>query len=354
MKLALALLAALAVAAPAEATAAEGELELQLEAGAGADSNPFRTLDGGGAVGGFGLVLLRARADVLGERLRFQAALDEGARLYPAPATAEASAFASRLEASLRLALGAGLAAEAILSARDLTELGGALDQDALRTEASLAWARGSVGTALAGGFNLFAPREATLRPFLAAGPEAGLRAWWSPRPEHFFSASGSVWWASYPRWGELAPGGRRDTTSTFSAEYAWRGDFLAALGYAFSHDASSAEGGDHDRHRLTARGAVLLPLELTLAFRAALQWSSYPQPLFLSEQLLLAAGQENQDALELRLTRPLGADLELALAAALYRAEAVRGGGPAPDYTRGVLSTTLVWHAGRFTSGRE
>jgi hypothetical protein len=350
VKLALALLAALAVAAPAGAPAAEGELELQLEAGGGADSNPTRALGGGGPAGGFGLALIRARADVVGERLRFQAALDEGARLYPG--TAEASALASRLEASLRLALGAGLTAGANLSASDLTERGHALDQDTLRAEASVGWARGSVGAALAAGFTLFAPREATLQPFLASGPEAALRAWWSPRPEHLISASGSAWWASYPRWVER--GGRRDRTSTLSAEYAWRGDFLAALGYAFSHDASSAQGGDYDRHRLTVRGAVLLPLELTLALRAALQWSSYPQPLFLPQQLLLAAGQENQDALELRLTRPLGGDLELALAAALYRAEAVRGGGPAPDYTRGVLSTTLVWRAGRFTSGRE
>jgi len=352
VKLALALLAALAVASPARAPAAEGELELQLEAGGGADSNPTRALDGGGPAGGFGLALVRARAEVLGERLRFQAALDEAARLYPG--VAEATALASRLEASLRLALGAGLAAEASVSARDLTERGHALDQDALRAEASLGWARAGLGAALAGGFVLFAPREATLRPFLASGPEATLRAWWSPRPEHSLSASGSVWWASYPRWGELAPGGRSDRTTTLSAEYAWRGDFLAALGYAFSHDASSAEGGDHDRHRVTARGAVLLPLELTLALRAALQWSSYPRPLLLSEQILLAAGQENQDVLELRLTRPLGADLELAIAAALYRAEAVRGGGATPDYTRAVLSTTLVWRAGRFTSRRE
>jgi hypothetical protein len=352
VKLALALLAALAVASPAGAAAAEGELELQLEAGGGADSNPTRALDGGGTPGGFGLVLVRARAEVVGERLRFQAALDEGARLYPGQEAA--SALASRLEASLRVALGGGLAAEASLSARDLTERGHALDQDALHSEASLGWARGGFGAALAGGFTLFAPREATLRPFLASGPEAALRAWWSPRPEHLLSASGSVWWASYPRWGELAPGGRDDRTSTLSAEYAWRGDFLAALGYAFSHDASSTDGGDYDRHRLTARGAVLLPLELTLALRAALQWSSYPRALFLSEQLLLAAGQENQDAFEVRVTRPLGADLELALAAALYRAEAVQGGGAAPEYTRAVLSTTLVWHAGRLTSRRE
>jgi len=337
------LAAAVALAAPLSATHADGDASLHAEGGAGVDTNPGRSIGGAGPADGFAIALLRARGVAGGGGLRLAATLDEAVRLYRREA--QASAIASRLDTAARLPLGAGLVAGADLSARDLTERGHGLDQDALHGEGSLAWTGGAWGAALSGGWTLFAPREATLRPFLASGPEAALRLSWAPSADDVLSAGYGVAWASFPRWDAVASGGRDDRTQTASVEWARTSDdFIVSVGYAYAWNRSSADGGNFDRHRVAARGAATLPLDVTVALRIALQWSSYPRPLFLPQQLLLAEGQESQDALELRLTRPLGRAAELALAIAHYRAEAVSGGGSALDYRRTLVSATVTW----------
>jgi hypothetical protein len=337
--------ALLALALPALPAAAEADLELQGELGSGVDTNPRRAAGSGESTDGFAFAQVRARARLAGERLRLAASLAEAVRLYAAAGSATAAA--SRLDLAARLALGERLSVGASLLASDLTERGHTVDQDLLEGAASLAWASAPYGASLAAGWSAFVPRDAPLRAFRATGPEASLRASWAPAREHVLSAAYGLWAAGYPRWREVASSPRDDRTQTVSAEYAHRGAFAADVGYAFSRNRSTAAGGDFDRHRLTARGAVLLPHQFTVAVRGALQWSRYPDPLFVAQQLLLAQGRESQDALEVRLTHAPGESLELAFALGWYGGETVQGGGSAPGFGRTVATATVGWRGG-------
>jgi hypothetical protein len=332
--------ALLAAACPASSRAADSAWELEAELGSGLDTNPDRLEGPGARSGGFTSLRVRGKARSSGERLGLSAALTEAGRLYPG--FSDATAVASKLDASARLALSPRLSAGAAVLASDLTESGGRLDQDALHAEASLAWAGGRWGASLSGGWTLFAPRPQPVRAFLASGPEARLRTWWAPARGHVLAAGYSWWSAGYPRW-DVAPGGRDDRTQTVWAEYAHRGSFLAALGYAYSWNTSTAAGGAFQRHRVTGRAAAFLPLRFSLAARASLEWAHYPEPLFVAEELLLAQGQETQDALEVRLTRPVGGSVDVGLSLALYGGEAVAGGA-APGFSRTVLSAVVGW----------
>lgn len=333
------LLCALALAAPAGGGAA-GEWDLRVELGGGLDTNPERLAGPGAEAEGFATALARARGALEGERLRLSGDLSLGGRLYPG--RPGATAGASRLDGAARLALGDGLAAAAAIAASTLAERGHRLDHQALRGEGALRWERGEWGTSLSGGWTLFAPGDPVLRRFQASGPEGWLRASFTPATAHALSAGLGLWRAAYPRW-DVPAEERRDLSWTAAAEYGYRGAVLATLGYAWTSNRSSAAGGDFERHRVTARGAAFLPLDLSLALRVSLQWSRYPEPLYLPQQLLLAEGQESQNAFEARLVRPLGESWELALAFAHYRSEVARGGA-APDFARSVASLTVGW----------
>jgi hypothetical protein len=332
----------LALAAPA-ASGAEGEWDLAAELGGGQDTNPERVSGSGGpgaAPEGFAAALARARGALEGDRYRLSARLTGAARLYPG--RPDASAGAARLEADARRGIAGPLGSAAELDASGLSERGHRLDQRMLRARAGLRWDPGSWSASLAGGWALFEPLGAELRPFRASGPEAWLRSSWAPAQRHVLSAGLGLWSAGYPGWPAVAQARRRDDTFTATAEYAWRGPLLAALSYAWSSNRSTAPGGAFERHRVTARGAALLPLDLSLALQASLQWTRYPEPLFLSQQLL-AGGGESQNAVDARLVRRLGGSFELALSFARYWNEAVSG-GTAPSFGRSVTSLALGW----------
>ncbi len=322
------------------ARGAEVDWGLFAELGGGQDTNPERLFgpEGRGVPPeGFAAALARARGALELERFRLSARLTGAARLYPG--RPDATAAAGRLEAELQQGIAGSLAAAAELESSGLAERGHRLDQRTLRALAGLRWDPGTFGASLTAGFGLFEPLAADLRPLRARGPEGWLRAHWTPEPRHALSAGLGLWSAGYPAWHELAQERRRDDTFTATGEYAFRGPLLAAFAYAWSSNRSTAVGGAYERHRLTARGAAFLPLDLSLALRASLQWTRYPEPLFLREQLL-AGGGESQNAAEARLARRLGR-LELALSFARYWSEAVSGGS-APSFSRNVTSLTV------------
>ena len=295
----------------------------------------------GGSAREITLALLKLKTRLEGERYTFSANLSQGLRIFPG--LPDAAASATRLETAASYRLTTGLSAGVLLSGSDLTERRHEIDQDTLHGEGSLSGTLGAFTASLSGGWTAFAPRDPPLRAFSASGPEAWARASFTPSAEHELAIGFGVWLASYTRWSELTTGGRDDRTHTASVEYTYRGPLLAGAGYAFSWNQSSAAGGDFSRHRLTVRGAARLPLGFTLALRGTLQWSRYPEPLFIREQLLLALGQESQDAVEVRLTHPLGASLDLALSGAYYRNEAA--GGDALRYSRAQFLLVLGWH---------
>jgi hypothetical protein len=327
---------------PRVARGADLELALEAELGAGVDTNPERVLGASESADGFAVALVRGKLRLEGERAGLSAQLSEAGRLYFGAGSATAGA--SRLEAQGQLRLSERVSAGASLLASDLTERGHRLDHDVLDGSAFLSWASGPWGASATAGWNLFAPRDAPLRAFLSSGPHAGVRGSWRFLPAETLHAGYDFAAPAYPRWREAVGTERDDRTHTLSAEWVHRGSFLAGLGYAYSWNRSSAAGGDFDRHRVTGRLATYLPYDFTLALRGSLQWSRYPEPLFLAEQILLAEGQQNLDSLEARLTHPLRGALEVALSLALYRAEAVVGPGDAPSFTRGVASLALTW----------
>ncbi len=337
----LALVAALALA-PIAARAAAVDLSVDGELGGGVDSNPARVLGAPGTADAFLSALARARLDAAGDRFSASAQLAEAGRLYAT--VGEATAAGSRLDASARYVLVDGLSAGLALLASDLTERGHRLDQDALDAVASLAWT--AAGWRLYGGagWTLFAPRDAPLRPFLASGPRAVLGVDREIAHGERLALGYDVAAPAYPRWRELAGADRGDWTHTLSAELVHRGAFIAAVGYAYTWNRSSAAGGAFERHRVHGRVAAYVVGDLAVAARLSLQWSSYPDPLYLAQQLLLSEGQQNLDALEARVTYPLRGRLELAAALALYRAEAAVAPGDVPSFTRAVATLGLAW----------
>jgi len=333
------LLLAFLAALPGAARAAPAEWELSAELGAGLDGNALRTTAPDPAERApFASAAVRARGAARSGALSGSAALSGAARLHPS--TSRADAVASGLETDGVAALGGGLSAGLALSGADLSDRAGLLARHALRGAASLSLGDAGLGLSLSAGWSLFEPRAAGLRDLTARGPLAGVRGRWSPGPGHALALSGSAWWQDYPRW-EPAP--RRDTTWSAALEYAYRGPFLAGLAWESAWNRSGAEGGDFDRHRLTARAAAWLPGELRAALRLALQRSDYPAPLRLRDQLLAAQGGEGQDLVELRLARRLDERWELAVTAAHYRGEA-SGEASAPAFRRTVVSLSLGW----------
>jgi hypothetical protein len=342
--LAAALAAIPLLAAPWGARAAEGP-DLWLELGAGADSNPARAP--GSAAGGQGLTSLlgRVRHAWAGQASRLTVSLTEAGRLYPGATGSDA--LASRVEVAGRAALPAGLALAASGVASDYSERAGLLSRHAGRGEVVLSLEHEALGGSLSAGWSLFAPRERSLRPFRAEGPEGWLGGWWTPAEEHELSVAVGLSRAGYPSWdalGAVGPRTRVDDAGHVRAEWSWRGPALLAGGWSFTRNRSGVPGGGYDRHRLTARAALRLPLRLTLAARAALQWTRYPDPILLEAQQRLAEGQESLDTLEVRLTRPLTGELDLSLALAWYHTEAAAG---APGYQRVVATLVLGWRAG-------
>ncbi len=340
------LAALLALAAPGEASATD-RLDLWVEAGGGADSNPSRAPGATAAAHPFASLLGRVRLRLEGESTEGTLSVTEAGRLYQHRRGADA--LASRVEVAGRAGLGGGLSAAVTGAASDYTEREGLLDRHALRGEGSLTLRRGALQGGLAGGWSLFAPRETSLPPetslrrFRSAGPEGWLRGGWSPADGHQLSASLGYALAAFPGWPTAGEPTRSDRALHLSAEWAWRGPALVSAGWAFTQNGSDVTGGDFTRHRLSASAALRLPLQLTLVARLALQWTHYPDPLFLTAALRLAEGQEALDQLEARLTRTVSGPVEASLSLAWYRAQ---GGAGVPAYQRTVATLALGWRS--------
>jgi len=337
----LALAAALA-AAPGPA-AADDRADLWLEGGAGLDTNPHRApgpVDGAATA----TLLGRLRLPWSGEGRRLVLTAAEAGRLHAGASGADA--IGSRLDLAGRLALAPALALLGSAAGSDYRERDGQLDRAAARGALTLALDGEGFGGTLTAGWSLFAPRLAALRPFRADGPEAWLGGRWSPAPGHQLTATlgGS---RSYHRaWPGPAAGAtalRVDEAWGLEAGWSWQGPALLGAAWGYTDSRSDVAGGDFQRHRLSASLAVELPAALTLAGRAAVQWTRYPDPLLLAAQQALAEGQENLDRLELRLSRPLAERLEVALTGAWTHAD---GGAGVAGYQRLTIGLVLAWRA--------
>ena len=260
------------------------------------------------------------------------------------PGPSGADAIGSRLDLAGRLALAPALALLGSAAGSDYRERDGQLDRAAARGALTLALDGEGLGATLTAGWSLFAPRLAALRPFRADGPEAWLGGRWSPAPGHQLTAALGGSRSFYRAWPGQAAGTtalRVDEAWGLEAGWSWQGPALLGAAWGYTDSRSDVAGGDFRRHRLSASLAVELPAALTLAGRAALQWTRYPDPLLVAAQQALAEGQENLDRLELRLSRPLAERLEVALTGAWTHAD---GGAGVAGYQRLTVGLVLAW----------
>jgi hypothetical protein len=329
----------LLAAAPA-AAGAETAWRVRAEAGPGWDSNALRVAGGPSPDDdAFAELALRARGRVERGRWRLDAGLAEGLRAFAGASAADV--LASRLDLGAARAVGARAEAGLDGFARDLRERGGARDQHEAQ---ALAWGRlraGRLVWAAGAGWSLFAPRAAGLRAFRRDGPLLQASATAALSREHSLQLRWGFSAAAHPGW----PGGRDDRGHAAGLEWTWDGPVLVALGYGYARNDSSVAAGEWRRHRLTARVAASLPLEVTAAARAGLQRSSYPGGAALSEELFVGQGDETQNATELQLSRPLAGAAELVLRVAHYRSEL--GGGAALGFRRSLAQLAIAWEWG-------
>jgi hypothetical protein len=333
----LALAAALWAAAPARAS--ESSWRLRAEVGPGLDANALRIVGGDPSSSAFTGAAVRAQGRVAAPTWALDGRLSEGLRVFAR--TPDANLLASQLDVSGRWSATRRLDLGLDGMARDLTERGGARDLREAGGLARAALATGRVRWGAAAGWTVSAPRASGLRVFRRDGPELALSAAVQVAREHVLAA-GYVFDAwSYREW----PDGREDDEHAATIDWRWDGPVLTGLSYTFGRNSSSVPAGSWRRHRVTARVAVDLPLELDLAARGTLQRSVNPGGVILSEQLFVREGDESQNALEVQLARALRSRVELALKVAHYRSEL--GAEEGLGFRRTVAQVALAWTTG-------
>jgi len=331
-----ALLVAVALLAPGAPGAWEGNV--RLESGAGADSNPLRA-SGGSAAAGFGEVVLDARTAAADERGELRAALSEGARIFVgAP---DANVLATRAELTGGASVGSAGAIGATFSFRDLSEQGGVRSETGGLAAATGRLDVGASRLRLSLGWSATVPRAAQVRPFAAQGPEAVLVAALGLGRAQSLEIAYGYRFYTYPRWAQHES--RADQTHTASIDWMLRGPVVVGFGYFFSYNESSVPGGAYQRHHLQFRVAAPLPLGWSIAVHGSLQRSVYPDGFYTDAQVLLAQGDEQQNAFELRLARPFGDRVELVLKAGAYASELASAGTRLP-YDRQVVQLAVSW----------
>jgi hypothetical protein len=333
-------LVAVAVLALAPGLAAPGDAAMRLELGAGMDTNPLRLAQEDADPEGFVSTVAAGSFAGRSGKLDLRGALSLGTRAYPS--APDANLVASRLDLGAGGAVSRKLRLDAALAFRDLTEHGGIRSESGGRAglEATLRAGRSRLGAS--GAFEATAPRDALLRPFKWYGPAA---SFWVTTPageSQLVRVGVDFARRHYARW----PEPRDDDVVTGTVEWLRRRPVLLGVAYSFSADFSNVSGADHRRHRLSGRAAVTLPGEVTVAMLGNLQRSLYPDQFSTDQPVLLAQQDASQNALELRITRPLGKRLELALTAAAYDSELNAGDVPRLPYAREVIGVALSWRA--------
>jgi hypothetical protein len=189
------------------------------------------------------------------------------------------------------------------------------------------------------------------------AAPEVGVsgRYRFSRRHSAFFNADlGLRSYNVVAEPDEVAP--RKDTAVNVVIGYAYRGPFTLTVSYNYFEQDSNSFGESLQRHRAVATAAVRLPWKLFLLAEGAIQYTRYPDGIFLSADVLLSQDEErNTNALSVKLVRPLDAHVDAEAHYGLYHNRLPPSGCPAdvpscvpqPDgltYWRQVAWVGLTW----------
>jgi len=112
----------------------------------------------------------------------------------------------------------------------------------------------------------------------------------------------------------------RTDGVLSASAAYEFRGPVRFRADYAWTEQRSNSFGETNLRQRLSAQVGVRLPWEVTAVASGALQWTRFPDGIFLSSDILLVNDEENANSVSLRLARPVSDAVDVELRYALFQ----------------------------------
>ena len=326
----------LVLAAILPATAAAADYGLRAEAATGFDTNPLRETNEAQPAAYLGAVV-EGRVDARDERGTLQGTASIGGRVFER--TPDANVLATRLEGAGALSLGGDAELTASAQVRDLSEQGGVRSETGGLVDVGGAIGLGRVRLSLTGGFAASAPRALSLESFRSLGPVVTLAALWEPGARNSIRAAIDGRVLEFPRWTSE----RTDRALGTRVEWTWRGPVVLALGWTFEANHSTAQGGDFLRNRIVAQVAAPLPSGFSIALQGSLQRSYYPDGFYADQKALLALNDEQQNAIELRLSRPLGNQLEIAVKAAAYASEMSGGAGRVP-YERELVQIGIGW----------
>lgn len=332
------ILALLLTAAPLGAAAIEPELHA--EATLGFDTNPLREAGGEQGVYPFLGAIVEAGVVHGGERTRLRASISEGARLFSDNAR-DADMLASRLDLDAAWMAGDQGEAGATLVLRDLSERGGVRSETggSLRLRTRVRLDRFDVESSA--GITASYPRTSRLEDFTSAGPDAGVDVGFSPWARQRLRLGWELRARKYPKWPDED---RWDVANGMVLDWSRRGALIAGAGYGFTVNQSSVPNCAYLRHRFWLRLATALPWDLTLAAQGSLQFSNYPGGLAADGERFLAENDEQENAVEVRLSRPIARDFEAALKLAAYGGELSSGTGDRLGYRREVVQLSIGW----------
>ena len=136
------------------------------------------------------------------------------------------------------------------------------------------------------------------------------------------------------------APGlARQDSTTSVGVGYRYRGRLTWGLTYSYMEQRSNSFGETVLRHRLSGNAGLRLPWRVNLLAQGTLGLNRFPDRVYLSPEIILLDDDEAQNALSVRLARPLGKNVDAELSYGLYGARLPRS---ALTYLRQVAAVGL------------
>ncbi|WP_163996318.1 hypothetical protein [Pyxidicoccus caerfyrddinensis] len=137
------------------------------------------------------------------------------------------------------------------------------------------------------------------------------------------------------------SPGRREDGALTAGASYNYRGPVALGLTYAYQESSSNSFGETVLRHRVTGNAGLRLPWRMTLLAQGSLGFSTYPDGIFLSPEIILVEEDEGQNSLSLKLARPVTEKVDAEVSWGLWSTRLPRNG---LTYTRQVFGVGFTW----------
>lgn len=324
--LALVLIAAAALPSRADADAAGA---VRVAVTAGVDTNPARNFtETGTAPDGMLSALAAAKGSFGAGWLAGTGSVEAGGRKYLLQKSEDTFVSAADVELSARLGkafragiLGAGKDRGFGNDPLGNDRLGGERPYSDLTGLAFLAFAPDRrVEVRAMGGAQRFIYWPAQEFNFGAA--EVGARVRYRIDAHHALSLEGGLSQRTYGGLARPVPssaaspfelGRREDTVLTALVGYTFRGPLVASASYGFVGDDSNSFGESLQRHRVTVQAALRLPWQLTFVAEASLQFTRYPDGVYLSPEVQLIEDTESWNSVSAQLSRPLFGPLEVA-----------------------------------------